>query len=74
VVGGAPGVVIVDPAETGSIVAAPVDPSVPGSSTASPFSRTQGNNAHTGGDMVPSFQQGSSQESGGPANEPIPRR
>jgi glucose/arabinose dehydrogenase len=74
VVRGAPGVVIVDPVETGSIVVAPADPSVPGSSTASPFSRTQGNNAHTGGDLVPSFQQGSSQESGGPANELIPRR
>ena len=69
VVRGAPGVVIIDPVETGSIVVAPVSPSVPGSSTASPFTRTQGNNAHTGGDLVPSYQQGDNQEAGGPANE-----
>ncbi|KAA2243961.1 hypothetical protein [Salinarimonas soli] len=74
VVRGAPGVVIVDPVETGSIVGVPADPSVPGSSTASPFSRTQGNNAHTGGDLVPSFQQGDNQQAGGPANELIRQR
>jgi hypothetical protein len=62
-------VIVVDPVETGSTLRAPVDPSVPGSSTASPHTRTQGNNVHTGSDLVPSFQQGSSQESGGPANE-----
>ncbi len=62
-------VIVVEPVETGSVNRSLIDPSVPGSSTASPHSRTQGNNAHTGGDLVPSFQQGSSQESGGPANE-----
>lgn len=62
-------VIMVEPVETGSVSRSLIDPSVPGSSTASPHSRTQGNNAHTGGDLVPSFQQGSSQESGGPANE-----
>jgi hypothetical protein len=67
-------VIVVDPVETGSVSRAPIDQSVPGSSTASPHSRTQGNNAHTGGDLVPSFQQGSSQEAGGPANELNPGR
>ena len=63
------GVIVIDPVETGTVMTAPVSPSVPGSTTASPHSRTQGNNAHTGGSLVPSYQQGSSQESGGPANE-----
>jgi hypothetical protein len=67
-------VIVVDPVETGSIVGGPIDQSVPGSSTASPHSRTQGNNAHTGGPFVPSYQQGSSQEAGGPANELNPGR
>ena len=73
VVSGAPGV-IVDPIATGSIVAVPADPSVPGSATADPFARTQGNNSHTGGPLVPSYQQGDNQQAGGPANELIPQR
>lgn len=67
-------VIVVDPIETGSVVRAPIDQSVPGSSTASPHTRTQGNNAHSGGDLVPSYQQGDNQESGGPANELNPGR
>ncbi len=74
VIVGQPGVVVVDPVETGSIVVAPADPSVPGSITSDPFTRTQGNNVHTGSDLVPSFQQGDNQQSGGPANELIPQR
>ncbi len=69
-----PGAVLVDPVETGSIVVAPADPSVPGSITSDPFTRTQGNNVQSGGDLVPSFQQGDNQQSGGPANELIPQR
>jgi hypothetical protein len=74
VIVGRPGAVIVDPVETGSIVVAPADPSVPGSTTGDSFARTQGNNSHSGGDLVPSFQQGDNQQSGGPANELIPQR
>ncbi|HYF56949.1 MAG TPA: hypothetical protein VEA41_22050 [Salinarimonas sp.] len=74
VIVGQPGVVIVDPVETGSIVRAPGDLSVPGSATADPFARTQGNNVHSGSDLTPSFQRGTSQQSGGPANELIPQR
>lgn len=64
-----PGTRLVDPVETGTIVVAPVDPSVPGSVTGDPFSRTQGNNVGAGGDLVPSYQQGDNQQAGGPANE-----
>lgn len=66
--------ILVDPVETGSIVRAPGDLSVPGSATADPFARTQGNNVHSGSDLTPSFQRGTSQQSGGPANELIPQR
>ena len=67
-------VIIVDPVETGSVTRAPIDQSVPGSSSASPHTRTQGNNVHSGGEFVPSFQQGDNQEAGGPANELNPGR
>lgn len=61
--------VVSQPVTTGSIFVTPADLSVPGSATASPHARTQGNNAHTGSELVPFFQQGSNQEAGGPANE-----
>jgi hypothetical protein len=67
-------VIVTDPVTTGSVRGAPFDGSVQGSSTSSPHSRTQGNNSHGGGNLVPSYQQGSNQEAGGPANELNPGR